>query len=328
MIKIGLFGVGHLGKIHLSCLSETDFKLVGFYDPNVEIAEKVAIEYRVKSFDSPEELIAQCDAVDIVSPTITHFELAKVAMKAGKHVFLEKPVTEKIAEAEELVSIQEENDLIVQVGHVERFNPAFRTISQKRLDPLYIEGQRLSVFNPRGTDVSVVLDLMIHDIDLVLSIVRSPIKEVRANGASIVSSGYDICNARLEFENGCIANLTASRVSLHNLRKMMVFEKNAYASIDFMDKKTQIMRFKEFKGSDADTIEEGAIIVDTPFGKKEISVESPQVEPSNAIKEELKEFYRCIMHHQRPLVSLTDGLKALKLAHQIEEIVNKSYALS
>ena len=241
MLKIGVLGVGHLGRIHLKCIELVDeLELVGFFDPNEKNASTALKNHKIQRFDSLEDLIAAVDMVDIVTPTTTHFRLAKKSIEAGKHVFIEKPVTNTISEAEELLSLAKEMNVKVQVGHVERFNPAFLSLKDTDLKPMFIEAHRLAMFNPRGTDVSVVLDLMIHDLDIVLSLVDSEVKGVHASGVNVVSDSPDIANVRLEFENGCVANLTASRISMKQMRKVRLFQPDAYISLDFLEKNTLI----------------------------------------------------------------------------------------
>jgi predicted dehydrogenase len=317
MVKIGLFGLGHLGRIHLKCLKETPFELAGFYEPNEALAKKISEEHGIKAFNSPEELFVVVDAVDIVTPTTTHFSIAKMALEAGKHLFIEKPVTENVEEAKALIDLSKAKERVIQVGHVERYNPAFLAAQNKFSNPKFIEGHRLAIYNPRGTDVSVVLDLMIHDIDLVLSLVKSDVKDIRTNAVKILSPTADICNARIEFENGCVANLTASRISMKNMRKLRLFSEDAYVSIDFLEKESQIVRMD-------DAIEEDeGFIIDSPKGKKKITIESPSITNNNAIKEELCDFYHSIINGTTPKVSLKDGYNALKLATEIE-LLNKN----
>lgn len=226
MIKLGVLGVGHLGNIHLKCLQEiSSIELVGFYDPDDQAAQKVIDSYSIFRFDSYNDLLQQCDAIDIVTPTSSHFALATQAIKAHKHVFIEKPLTATISEAKALIDLAQQQSVKVQVGHVERFNPAFLAVQHISLQPLFIEAHRLAMFNPRGTDVSVVLDLMIHDLDLVLSMVNAPLQSLSASGVAVVSKNLDIANVRLEFENGCVANLTASRISMKQMRKIRLFQK-------------------------------------------------------------------------------------------------------
>lgn len=314
-MKIGLFGVGHLGKIHLRLLRQlTDiYEVVGFYDPIDETAKEVAASTGVTRFESYTDLIDAVDCVDIVAPTFAHFELASEAIKRSRHVFVEKPVTQTPEEAKALMDLAAEAGVQVQVGHVERYNPAFTTALSYIDRPMFIEIHRLAQYNPRGTDVSVVLDLMIHDIDIVLSVVKSNIKRVAANGVAVVSDAPDICNARIEFDNGCVANLTASRISQHNMRKTRLFQRNAYISIDFLKKEAEIIHQHESNHS------ENFQRFDLGFGQevKPFYVEKPAVSESNAIEEELKSFARAIRTGTTPDVSIEDGFRSMKLAVQI-----------
>jgi predicted dehydrogenase len=317
MIKIGVLGAGHLGKIHIRLLKEIDkYEFVGFYDPNPENAEAVAKEFGIKKFNSIDELLDQVDAVDIVTPTITHYDCASKAIKKSKHVFIEKPVTNTIEEAKSLIGLSKEANVKVQVGHVERFNPAFIAGRSYCSSPMFIETHRLAQFNPRGTDVSVVLDLMIHDIDIILSVVKSNIKRISASGVAVVSESPDICNARIEFDNGCVANLTASRISMKNMRKSRFFQKDAYISIDFLDKKVDVIRLKNIIG-EADPL---AVTIDLGTkGSKQIYFENPDISPTNAIKMELETFADSIISNTTPKVSIDDGYKALDVAYKIIE---------
>ncbi len=317
-INIGLLGAGHLGKIHLKCIRQVEqYNLVGFYDPNEELSQQVENEFKLKRFPSIESLIDACEAIDIVTPTINHFECADSALKAGKHVFIEKPVVSTPEEAQSLIATADEAKVKVQVGHVERFNPAFLAI-QNRLDsPMFIETHRLAQFNPRGTDVPVVLDLMIHDLDIILSTVKARLRKVSASGVAVVSDTPDIANARLEFDNGCVANLTASRISLKNMRKTRFFQKNAYISVDFLTKEAEIISMSDVD-ENTDPL---AMVLELGEGKgsKEIHFEKPTVEPINAIVEELRSFAMAIINNTEPPVTLYDGYQALKVAHQIVE---------
>lgn len=319
-MKIGVFGAGHLGKIHIRLLKELScFELMGFYDPNNEVAEEVSKTFGVKAFSSTEELFEAVEAVDIVTSTISHFELAVESLKRKKHVFVEKPLTQSVEEAEILAQLRIESGTRVQVGHVERFNPAFISAEEHINSPMFIECHRLAQFNPRGTDVSVVLDLMIHDLDVILNMVSSEVVNIQASGVSIMSQTPDICNARIEFENGCVANITASRISLKNMRKMRVFQNDAYISIDFLEKSTEVIKIKDLKEGEEEN----------PFGlylenpdlnlKREVQSYTLKCEETNAIKDELKSFYTAIINDKTPKVSLTDGMKALALAKQISE---------
>ncbi|MBT8321849.1 MAG: Gfo/Idh/MocA family oxidoreductase, partial [Eudoraea sp.] len=235
MLKVGVLGAGHLGKIHLRLLQESPkYELIGFYDPDAIIGKHVAEEFGYTYIDNLNALIDAVDVVDIVTPTLSHFDCAKKAMEKGKHIFIEKPITKTLEEAEEMLRLQKKFQVKGQVGHVERFNPAFKAIKNNIANPMFIEAHRLAEFNPRGTDVPVVLDLMIHDIDIILSVVDSEVKQINASGVSVISKSPDIANARIEFENGCVANLTSSRISLKNMRKSRFFQRDAYISVDFL----------------------------------------------------------------------------------------------
>lgn len=314
-MKIGVLGTGHLGKIHIKCIKNIEqWELVGFFDANADTRAQVSEDLEVTAYDSMDALMDEVDALDIVTPTPSHFDLAKKAILAGKHVFIEKPVTETVEQAEELMRLQNEHGVYIQIGHVERFNPAYLAVEQFDLAPMFIEGHRLATFNPRGTDVSVVLDLMIHDLDLILKLVRSPVKSVHANGVSVVSNTHDICNARVAFENGCVANITASRISLKQMRKLRLFQEDAYVTIDMLEKEAQIITLK-----DEETNGSTAMPLETPKGKKWISIHAPEATPNNAIQSELTEFYISIQDKSEVKVPLTEGYSALSLAHKIIE---------
>ena len=319
MLKVGLFGVGHLGKIHLRLLSELNnmFEIVGFFDPDDNNAMFVESEFGIKRFQSEVELIRLVDCIDIVTPTKYHSTVAKKAINLGKHVFIEKPITQNIDEAEELIHAAEKCETKIQVGHVERFNPAFIAAKNTLKNPMFVETHRLAQFNPRGTDVPVVLDLMIHDIDIILSVIDSEIKTISASGVSVVSDSHDITNARIEFENGCVANLTASRISLKNMRKSRFFQKDAYVSIDFLNREFECLQMESID-NEPDPFD---LIFDPGNGKtkKKILINKPELENTNAIKEELISFYQCIKEEKTPEVSAIDGLKALKVALKIQD---------
>ncbi|MCB9426199.1 MAG: Gfo/Idh/MocA family oxidoreductase [Flavobacteriales bacterium] len=315
MLKVGVLGAGHLGKIHLRLLHQsTKYDLIGFYDPNDAFADDVATEFGYHKFDTIQELMEAVDVVDIVTPTLAHYDCARDAIKAGKHVFIEKPITNTVEEAEELIRLTKEYGVKGQVGHVERFNPAFKTVKESIVNPMFIETHRLAEFNPRGTDVPVVLDLMIHDIDAILSVVNSKVKNVHASGVSVISETPDIANARLEFENGCVANLTSSRISLKNMRKSRFFQKDAYIAVDFLEKRCEVVKMKDApeKPGDFDMILQNAEGV-----KKQIYFENPDIAPNNAILDELETFADAINNNTTPVVSLENGTEALRIAHQI-----------
>tara|TARA_B100000575_G_C23094180_1_gene630970 strand:+ start:445 stop:1404 length:960 start_codon:yes stop_codon:yes gene_type:complete len=315
MLKVGVLGAGHLGKIHLKLLDKSKkYLLIGFYDPDIANSESVAKEFNYNYFEKLDDLIDAVDVIDIVTPTLSHYNCAIKAISKGKHIFIEKPITNSLEEAEHIRLLVSENNLRGQVGHVERFNPAFKAVKSEIKDPMFIETHRLAEFNPRGTDVPVVLDLMIHDIDIILSVVKSKVLSVQASGISVISETPDIANARIEFENGCVANLTASRISLKNMRKTRFFQKDAYISVDFLDKKTEVVKMKnapEFTG-DFDMILQNA-----EGQKKQIYFENPEITPNNAILDELESFADAIENNTKPIVTLRDGTNALSVAHQI-----------
>ncbi|MBI3502757.1 MAG: Gfo/Idh/MocA family oxidoreductase [Bacteroidetes bacterium] len=318
MIKIGLFGVGHLGKIHLKLLREIpQFQVAGFFDVDKQKSQQVQQEYNITAFNSEEELISNCDAIDIVTPTISHYEIATKALKKFKHIFIEKPLANTLEEAKQIASLSKEVKVKAQVGHVERFNPAFLSVQKYFDNPMFIETHRLAQFNPRGTDVSVVLDLMIHDIDIVLSVIKSNIKKINASGVAVVSDTPDICNARIEFENGAVANITASRISMKNMRKSRFFQRDAYISVDFLEKKTEVIRMKSISKEPDDPF---AITIDLAGkGMKQIFFDNPKVEETNAIKMELESFADSILNNKPTAVSAEDGYRALEVGYKIME---------
>lgn len=322
MLKIGVLGAGHLGKIHLKLIKEIpELELVGFFDPNEENAEKAAIDLEIKRFDDIPSLTAEVDALDIVTPTLSHYDCAVDAIKLGKHVFIEKPVTNTLAEAKALVELVEEANVKAQVGHVERFNPAFLALADIEIEPMFIETHRLAQFNPRGTDVAVVLDLMIHDIDIILSLVKSNVKRISASGVAVISDTPDIANARIEFDNGCVANLTASRISIKNMRKTRIFQRDAYISIDFLEKKTEIFSIAEGKLPK----EAMAFEMEMPSGEKKIvEFNTLEIKPVNSIKLELEEFCKAINEDKDVPVTVSDGYNALNVAQQVLEKIEKN----
>lgn len=321
MIKVGVFGVGHLGKFHLNNWKEIEgVKLVGFFDPNNETAKQVALEYGLKRFSDEDKLMDACDVIDIVVPTQEHYSLCMLAIRKGKHVFVEKPLANTMQEAKDLVGMVKEADIKFQVGHVERFNPAFLAIKDLQLNPMFIEVHRLAQFNPRGTEVSVILDLMIHDIDLILSMVKSTVKTINASGVRVLTDTPDIANVRIEFNNGCVANLTSSRISMKKMRKMRIFQKDAYIGLDFLNKKAEIIKIKQPEDLNVFSFD-----VETPNGsKKTIAVSNPVIPENNAIKVELESFINSIKTNSPTIVNEIDGFLAMEIAHQIlSKIGNK-----
>jgi len=315
MLKVGVLGAGHLGKIHLRLLNESEkYELIGFHDADSSNGEKVSSEFGYIYFKNLDDLIDAVDVVDIVTPTLSHYECAKKSIEKGKHIFIEKPITHTLEEANALIDLEKEFGVKGQVGHVERFNPAFTAVKQTIKEPMFIETHRLAEFNPRGTDVPVVLDLMIHDIDAILSVVNSEVKQINASGVSVISQSPDIANARLEFENGCVANLTASRISLKNMRKSRFFQKDAYISVDFLEKKVEVVKMKDAPKEPGDF---DMILQNAEGIKKQIYFENPSIETNNAILDELESFAAAIEHNTTPIVSLKQGTQALKVALQI-----------
>jgi predicted dehydrogenase len=320
MLKVGVIGAGHLGKFHLNNWREIEgVQLVGFCDTDDTNAELVSKKYNLTRFTDAESLINNCDAVDIVAPTVFHYELCEAAIKKGKHVFVEKPLANTMDEARTLVKLAKEANIKFQVGHVERFNPAFLALENYTLQPMFIEVHRLAQFNPRGTDVSVILDLMIHDIDIILSLVKSNVNYISANGVSVMSDTPDIANVRIEFDNGCVANLTSSRISMKKMRKMRLFQKDAYIGIDFLEKKTEIIKLNAPGDKNVFTFD-----IETNSGKKTIAIANPNVPEVNAIKMELAAFKDSVINNTDTPVTIVDGLRAMDVAHQILEKISKA----
>ena len=313
MLKVGVVGCGHLGKIHTKLLSESEnYKLIGIYDKDNEESIRVSNEFKCTSFESFDSLLDSVDVIDIVAPTPFHFNYAKQAINKNKHVFIEKPVCTTSKESEELIKLGDLKKVKIQVGHVERFNPAFTKVESEISKPMFIESHRLAKFNPRGTDVSVVLDLMIHDIDIILKTVDSKVKDILSSGVSVISETPDIANARIEFENGCVANLTASRVSLKNMRKTRFFQTGKYISVDFLNKESEIVEI------DSDDNAIPIMTLELANGiKKNIVFNKPKIKENNAILDELNSFAESINKNKVPKVNITDGHKALDIALKI-----------
>ncbi|MDP1844814.1 MAG: Gfo/Idh/MocA family oxidoreductase [Sediminibacterium sp.] len=323
MLKVGVFGVGHLGKFHLNNWKEiAGVKLVGFFDPNNDNAKEVVEKYGLKRYMDEEKLMDACDIIDVITPTNQHFDICMQAIRKGKHVFVEKPITNTIQEGRALMDLVREANVKVQVGHVERFNPAYLAVKDLNLNPMFIEVHRLAQFNPRGTEVSVILDLMIHDIDIILSLVKSDVKSIVASGVAVMTETPDIANVRIEFNNGCVANLTSSRISMKKMRKMRLFQKDAYIGVDFLEKKTEIIKLKQPEDQDVFSFD-----IDTPNGKKTIAIATPTIEPLNAIKLELESFVDAIVNNKPTAVSEIDGFLAMEVAHQILEKISSTSIL-
>ncbi|NUN70491.1 MAG: Gfo/Idh/MocA family oxidoreductase [Bacteroidetes bacterium] len=316
-VNVGVIGTGHLGSLHAKMYAEiSDAAFIGVYDTDAEKRKSVAAKYGVTAFGSIAELLAAVDAVSIATVTTTHHAVAMEALRAGKHVLIEKPITSTLTEADELIALAKQQGVLIQVGHIERFNPAIISLESYQLKPMFIESHRLAQFNPRGTDVAVVLDLMIHDIDIILSLVNSPVKQIDANGVAVVSDTPDIANARLQFENGCVANVTASRISRTKMRKMRMFQANAYIAIDFQQGSADVFRLgKEGEGSIWSTMLLGQI--GEGKNKRSIIYEQPEMKKINALHYELESFVHAVQHNTRPVVNGEDGRMALEVAQQI-----------
>jgi predicted dehydrogenase len=322
-LNVGVIGVGHLGSLHAKMLAEVaSVRLAGIYDVDNEKSREIASEFNTRACNTFAELLQGVDAVTIATNTSAHFSVAMEALAAGKHVFVEKPITQTIAEAEQLCRLAEEKKLLIQVGHIERFNPAILALERYEIRPMFVESHRLAQFNPRGTDVAVVLDLMIHDIDIILSFVQSPVFRIDANGVAVVSDSVDIANARIQFASGCVANVTASRISQRKMRKMRLFQKNEYISIDFSEGLAEVFRLAGEEEPD----KEGAMVLGelgSGKHKRRIIYEQPEVKEVNALKYELELFARCIRSNTRPLVSGEDGKRALEVAQSIMEKISQ-----
>jgi predicted dehydrogenase len=314
-IKIGVIGVGHLGSLHAKMLSTIGaVKLTGVFDADIERSKKVAEEFQTNAFHSIDEMLEKVDAVSIATPTSTHHSVSLKVLNAGKHVFIEKPITETIEQAEDLVLKAREKNLKIQVGHIERFNPALLSIDQLKLQPLFIESHRLAQFNPRGTDVAVIHDLMIHDIDIILSLVKSKVTNIAANGVAVVTNNIDIANARIQFDNGCVANVTASRISASKMRKMRLFQRDAYISLNFLEGTTEVFRLID---ANDNTTPSTMMLGMVDSANKKIIYNKPPRKEVNALKYELELFIDCIANDKEPEVTAEDGKRALEVAHEI-----------
>ncbi|MBE2254753.1 MAG: Gfo/Idh/MocA family oxidoreductase [Ignavibacteria bacterium] len=325
MIKTGIIGTGHLGEMHIKILkeiskSDKEITISGVYDIDKIKSENISSSYKVKCYESLDDIINESDALIVVSSTKSHFEIAEKIIQNEKHLFIEKPVTETIQQAEDLLALKKNENQKIQVGHIERFNPAILALEKYEIEPLFIESHRLAQFNPRGADVSVIQDLMIHDIDIILKLVKSKVKYINANGVGILTDSIDIANARIGFENGCVANITASRISLEKMRKMRIFQKNAYISIDFLSKESVIYNLKN-----ADEVK--SIFAFDLGNDKKVEREKVTIKEINPMKYEQEKFFEVIKNNQKEIVTLEDGLTALKIASEIIKEVEKSIQL-
>jgi len=323
-LNVGVIGTGHLGKLHTKMFDEIESSdLVGIHDSNDEQAKLVSDEFKVEAFDSVDSLLKKVDAVSIAATTIAHYDLAKQCLSAGKNIFIEKPITATIPQAEEIVELADSLNLKLQVGHIERFNPALISMEKYINDPKFIQTDRLAHFNPRGTDVAVVLDLMIHDIDIILSLIKSQVKNIEASGVAVVSDNIDIANARIQFENGAVANVTSSRISQKKMRKMRIFQRDGYVALDFITGESEVYRLLPVdQNVEPNFISFGEIGVGKK--KKRLVYEQPVQKEINALKYELQLFLDSIIKNEKPVVSGTDGLRALKVAEIIIDKIEKS----
>jgi len=319
-LKAGIFGLGHLGKIHLKILKEicserNDIEIIGVYDSDKEKNETISKENNFKINNTADDLIKKINTAIIVTPTSTHFDIAERTISNDINTFIEKPVTDTTGEAEKLLKLSKTKNIKIQIGHIERFNAAILALDNYNLAPMFIETHRLAQFNPRGTDVSVIQDLMIHDIDIILNLVKSKVKSIDANGVAIITDKIDIANARIKFENGCVANITASRISLNKMRKMRLFQKSAYISIDFLQNTSEVFRLDDGKSDNSNSIALTEFIQGD--NKVKIFYEKPPVKEVNSMKYEMNKFIDSIVNDLEPIVTLEDGLQALEVANEI-----------
>jgi len=320
--KVGVVGVGHLGNHHTRILSQVrEAELVGVNDIDPEKGRRVAQAHGTKSFESLDQLLDQTDAISLVVPTTAHHALAKRVLESGNDLLIEKPITETVEQAEKLVKLAQKRKAILQVGHIERFNPALQAIEKRKVDPRFIESHRMAQFNPRGTDVAVILDLMIHDIDLILSLVKSRLSSIEAVGVPVIAESQDICNARLGFENGCVANVTASRISAKPLRKMRLFEKDSYLSLDFLNKSAEIYRLVNASQIPRDEDGKKTVVGTIPVEEvgKTIIYERPKTDDKDMLTSEIESFLHAVRTRSRPKVSGEDGKRALEVALKIRD---------
>jgi predicted dehydrogenase len=320
-LKVGVIGIGHLGRLHASMYSQIpQAQLVGVYDTDLQRCQQVAAEFNTKCFTDIDQLLAEIEAASIAVPTSIHFPIAKAVLEKGIHCLIEKPITKLVEEADQLIQLAKQKNLLIQIGHVERFNPAILALNNDDLNPLFIESHRLASFNPRGTDVAVVLDLMIHDIDIILSLIKSPVKTIDASGVTVISDEVDIANARIQFQNGAVANVTASRISQKKMRKMRLFQRNAYISIDFLDKICEIYRLV---GADAEMLTKNSIPIQmAELNGKKIIYERPHIDEINSLQMELASFIDVVQHQKQPIVSGQDGREALRVAMEITRLID------
>ena len=317
MIKIGIIGTGRLGVQHLERLLESPyFKVVGCYDREQTKLNSIEEEFGIPCFDDVDALINRCDAVDILTPSDAHFFYAEKAIRFGKHVFFDKPISNTVEDAKKLVELIREAGIVFQVGHIERYNPAFMSLQQQNLQPMFIESHRLSQFDAKRTADSVVMDVMIHDIDIVLSVVKANIKNISASGVSVLSDYIDFANARIEFDNGCVANLTASRTSVQKMRKMLFFQKDNHVAIDFLHREAELLHLSE-------TAKHNSIPMHLHESTRYINTETMVPEEYDALKQELNSFAECLLFNTEPKVTALDSLKSIEVATEILHKIQK-----
>ena len=318
-IQIGVIGVGHLGSFHLKQLSKIqEVAISGIYDVDLERGKKISKDYGTIFFPSMEKLLDASDAVSIVTPTSSHYMIADKALDFGCHTFIEKPITDNLDQARALLNKADKEKKIIQVGHIERFNPAFIILEKMDLNPHFIEIHRLAPFNVRGNDVPVILDLMIHDLDIVLSLVQSEIIDIKAKGVRVASKTVDIANARLEFKNNCVVNITASRISQKEMRKMRLFQKDNYITVDFHEHSLEEYKVYNEK---PDVLSNKKVIQISTENPKYILYSKPEIQKFNALRIELTHFIDSICKNNSPKTDGASAVKALELALEIEKII-------
>tara|TARA_Y100000590_G_scaffold404164_1_gene491446 strand:- start:398 stop:1387 length:990 start_codon:yes stop_codon:yes gene_type:complete len=324
LIKIGVIGVGHLGKHHVEHFHTIkEANLVGVYDIDKSQSEKISNLYGIQSFDNIDSLLNEVDAVSIVTPTPEHKSVAIKCIEKRKHVFIEKPITSTVSEADELINLARKHNTIIQVGHIERLNPALLPLKQYDINPRFIEIQRLAPYMERGSDVPVVLDLMIHDIDLVLTFVSSAIKDIKANGVSIMTNSVDIANARISFENGTVANLTSSRVAKDRVRKMKIFQQDLYITVDLLMSLTEVYRAVDQKNNNIKAIMSAPL--QSKGENRQILYEKPTIIQKDALRMELKNFVGATKKIEKPIVDGEAGKRALDLAIKIQNKILQGF---
>jgi len=326
-LKIGVIGIGHLGRLHTMLYKQIpQVDLVGIHDIDFDRMNGVAAEFDVPAYSNLDDLLSRVDAVSVVVPTTQHYDITKKLLHLNKHCLIEKPITSTVAQADHLIEIAQSKDIVIQIGHIERFNPAIIALSNFNLNPMFIESHRLASYDPRGTDVAVVLDLMIHDIDIILHLVKSNVKTIDASGVAVLTNEVDIANARIQFENGAVANVTASRISQKKMRKMRLFQKNAYIAIDFLQKFSEIFRLVDIDSPEG-SMPGIPIPMENVQNQKKIIYEKPNIPDGNALLMELSSFVESVQQRKRPAVSAVDGREALRIAIEITTLIKNELKL-